>query len=122
MTQREEQQSARGLTRQSLSQNAPRVSIVGPAHLPPQDTPTRDGAGALLVELQAVLLLSRPRKPQQIPRLLLVSETSRRGCRTLANGQTAAAAARINAQIQAKKGIQHVDVPPILAVSIPYVS
>lgn len=29
----------------------------------------------------------------------------------------AAAAARINAQIQAKKGIQHVDVPPIRAVS-----
>lgn len=38
----------------------------------------------------------------------------------------AAAAARINAQIQAKKGIQHVDVPPIRSVrpptSIPYVS
>ena len=30
----------------------------------------------------------------------------------------AAAAARINAQIQAKKGIQHVDVPPIRSVSI----
>ncbi len=30
----------------------------------------------------------------------------------------AAAAARINAQIQAKKGIQHVDVPPIRAVRI----
>lgn len=28
----------------------------------------------------------------------------------------AAAAARINAQIQAKKGIQHVDVPPITSV------
>ncbi|MCJ1412532.1 hypothetical protein MMC19_006627 [Ptychographa xylographoides] len=31
----------------------------------------------------------------------------------------AAAAARINAQIQAKKGIQHVDVPPIRAVASP---
>ena len=31
----------------------------------------------------------------------------------------AAAAARINAQIQAKKGIQHVDVPPIRSVSFP---
>ncbi|KAL6707215.1 aconitate hydratase [Coniothyrium glycines] len=31
----------------------------------------------------------------------------------------AAAAARINAQIQAKKGIQHVDVPPIRTVSTP---
>jgi len=31
----------------------------------------------------------------------------------------AAAAARINAQIQAKKGIQHVDVPPIRATSSP---
>jgi hypothetical protein len=32
----------------------------------------------------------------------------------------AAAAARINAQIQAKKGIQHVDVPPIRSVSDMY--
>lgn len=31
----------------------------------------------------------------------------------------AAAAAKINAQIQARKGIQHVDVPPIRAVSPP---
>jgi hypothetical protein len=31
----------------------------------------------------------------------------------------AAAAARINAQIQAKKGIQHVDVPPIRSVCPP---
>ena len=31
----------------------------------------------------------------------------------------AAAAARINAQIQAKKGIQHVDVPPIRSVRLP---
>lgn len=31
----------------------------------------------------------------------------------------AAAAARINAQIQAKKGIQHVDVPPIRSVGSP---
>ena len=30
---------------------------------------------------------------------------------------TAAAAAKINAQIQAKKGIQHVDVPPIKSTS-----
>jgi len=30
----------------------------------------------------------------------------------------AAAAARINAQIQAKKGVQHADVPPIRAVSL----
>jgi hypothetical protein len=32
---------------------------------------------------------------------------------------TAAAAAKINAQLQAKKGIQHVDVPPIRSVSLP---
>lgn len=31
----------------------------------------------------------------------------------------AAAAAKINAQLQAKKGIQHVDVPPIRSVIIP---
>lgn len=30
----------------------------------------------------------------------------------------AAAAAKINAQIQAKKGIQHVDVPPIRSVGL----
>jgi hypothetical protein len=30
----------------------------------------------------------------------------------------AAAAAKINAQLQAKKGIQHVDVPPIRSVNI----
>lgn len=35
---------------------------------------------------------------------------------------TAAAAAKINAQIQAKKGIQHVDVPPIRAVYRPLMS
>ena len=34
----------------------------------------------------------------------------------------AAAAARINAQIQAKKGIQHVDVPPIRNVSLVHAS
>jgi hypothetical protein len=32
---------------------------------------------------------------------------------TVANTVIAAAAARINAQLQARKGIQHVDVPPI---------
>lgn len=36
-----------------------------------------------------------------------------------ADNTTAAAAARINAQIQAKKGIQHVDVPPIRSMSSP---
>ena len=35
---------------------------------------------------------------------------------------TAAAAAKINAQIQAKKGIQHVDVPPIRSVYYPSTS
>jgi homoaconitase len=36
-----------------------------------------------------------------------------------AAAKAAAAAARINAQIQAKKGIQHVDVPPIRSVGSP---
>jgi hypothetical protein len=31
---------------------------------------------------------------------------------------TAAAAARINAQLQARKGIQHVDVPPVRSSSV----
>lgn len=35
---------------------------------------------------------------------------------------TAAAAAKINAQLQAKKGIQHVDVPPIRTVNISYIT
>jgi len=39
------------------------------------------------------------------------------GTKNKAAAAAAAAAARINAQIQAKKGIQHVDVPPIRSVS-----
>ena len=39
------------------------------------------------------------------------------GIKNKAAAAAAAAAARINAQIQAKKGIQHVDVPPIRSVS-----
>lgn len=39
------------------------------------------------------------------------------GLKNKAAAAAAAAAARINAQIAAKKGIQHVDVPPIRAVS-----
>jgi hypothetical protein len=35
----------------------------------------------------------------------------------MANWRTAAAAAKINAELQARKGIQHVDVPPIRSVS-----
>jgi len=35
----------------------------------------------------------------------------------LANHATAAAAAKINAQLQARKGIQHVDVPPVRSSS-----
>lgn len=42
---------------------------------------------------------------------------SNAGTKNKAAAAAAAAAARINAQIQAKKGIQHVDVPPIRAVS-----
>jgi hypothetical protein len=41
--------------------------------------------------------------------------SSSRHLQNYANMIIAAAAARINAQIQAKKGIQHVDVPPIQA-------
>jgi hypothetical protein len=41
---------------------------------------------------------------------------SNAGTKNKAAAAAAAAAARINAQIQAKKGIQHVDVPPIRAV------
>jgi hypothetical protein len=36
----------------------------------------------------------------------------------VANVGIAAAAARINAQLQARKGIQHVDVPPVRASSV----
>ncbi|KAH3917159.1 hypothetical protein HBI56_121600 [Parastagonospora nodorum] len=41
------------------------------------------------------------------------------GIKNKAAAAAAAAAARINAQIQAKKGIQHVDVPPIRSVPTP---
>jgi hypothetical protein len=41
---------------------------------------------------------------------------SNAGTKNKAAAAAAAAAARINAQIQAKKGIQHVDVPPIRSV------
>ena len=41
---------------------------------------------------------------------------SNAGTKNKAAAAAAAAAARINAQIQAKKGIQHVDVPPIRTV------
>lgn len=41
------------------------------------------------------------------------------GLKNKAAAAAAAAAARINAQIQAKKGIQHVDVPPIRSVRRP---
>lgn len=40
-------------------------------------------------------------------------------CSHSSNKLIAAAAAKINAQIQAKKGIQHVDVPPILSSASP---
>jgi homoaconitase len=44
---------------------------------------------------------------------------SNAGTKNKAAAAAAAAAARINAQIQAKKGIQHVDVPPIRAAPTP---
>lgn len=40
-------------------------------------------------------------------------------CLQVANESSAAAAAKINAQLQARKGIQHVDVPPIRNASPP---
>lgn len=44
------------------------------------------------------------------------SDSPAAGTKNKAAAAAAAAAARINAQIQAKKGIQHVDVPPIRSV------
>lgn len=69
-------------------------------------------AGLQLIQLQ--LPVGTPNSNQHIaistPTLLwLVLDTN--------NIITAAAAARINAQLQARKGPQHVDVPPVKSVS-----
>ena len=88
-------------------------------------------------ELEAPLAMSlgvrtqirRRNQPLQTPQLLLVRSTAVHSIRLVfivplpsRNRLTdcvwiAAAAAKINAQLQAKKGIQHVDVPPIRSVS-----
>ncbi|KAH7380011.1 hypothetical protein BKA66DRAFT_465525 [Pyrenochaeta sp. MPI-SDFR-AT-0127] len=47
------------------------------------------------------------------------SDSPAAGLKNKAAAAAAAAAARINAQIQAKKGIQHVDVPPIRSAPTP---
>jgi hypothetical protein len=73
-----------------------------------------------LQELQ-VVQRPNPRSPPRIRRLLQVrSAISSHLDATLADiSILAAAAAKINAQIQAKKGIQHVDVPPIQSTLSP---
>jgi hypothetical protein len=59
----------------------------------------------------------RERSPPAVPREDTDSPSSA-STKNKAAAAAAAAAARINAQIQAKKGIQHVDVPPIRSVRL----
>lgn len=56
---------------------------------------------------------------RQLVRFTFADREEVRCCYITNSGNLAAAAAKINAQLQAKRGIQHVDVPPIRSVSSP---
>jgi hypothetical protein len=115
-----EARNALVLIRLSPNQSGPLVSIVGHDHLPRPDILIRDAVEVLLAGPQVVQLPSRPERLHWIPPLLLVSLGEIMFYqKSLLMLRVAAAAAKINAQIQAKKGIQHVDVPPIRAVLHP---
>jgi hypothetical protein len=58
-------------------------------------------------------------RPASIDPAAAAGEDKHSNFRDEANNLAAAAAAKINAQIQAKKGIQHVDVPPIRSTLSP---
>lgn len=80
----------------------------------------QDEAGALSRELLIVqlrILRRRLRLIQQLQQVCLAESYYSQKKRLTFS--TAAAAAKINAQIQAKKGIQHVDVPPIRSTLSP---
>ena len=104
--------SVRVLTKKTQSRGARRDSTADLDHRR-RDAP-REENGVLSVKMGHRKLKS--------PRMRLLLLVSTHAIDQLANAQpdpsnTAAAAARINAQLQARKGIQHVDVPPIKSSS-----
>lgn len=110
-------QSARVSTELSLSQRG-RPDLTGARALPQRGGQSQDGAGVRWEGVQAALAQSlRILVVWILLRLQVRKPNIQFGRKT--NKLTAAAAAKINAQIQAKKGIQHVDVPPILSPSGP---
>lgn len=105
-------QSGPASTRPSPSRREPRDSTGGRALLPP-DGPTLAVTGALFLETASRRSLLWTLPPLQVTHSL-PCVPPRAEANSPANSRyTAAAAAKINAQLQAKKGIQHVDVPPI---------
>jgi hypothetical protein len=87
--------------------------IVALDHLPPE-TRLQNEVEAHLAKNLLALLPGRQRLllPIQLPLLVSVlTFINKRSCTDIS--VLAAAAARINAQIQSKRGVQHVDVPPI---------
>jgi hypothetical protein len=116
MTLSDAQQSARASTKRSL----PDLRDLTDArdHLqPPSRNP--DVAEALFQEA-LIVQLQRPRNLDLIRPLLQVGLSKDFfKVEHKADISIAAAAAKINAQIQAKKGIQHVDVPPIRSTLSP---
>jgi hypothetical protein len=115
MTRSDAPRSARALIRLSPTQRGRQDSTGARGH-PQRGSRSQDEAGVLLEELQVVLAQRLRRLAVLILRLQQVRiDTTPHNCRDEANKLAAAAAAKINAQIQAKKGIQHVDVPPIMS-------
>jgi hypothetical protein len=119
MTRSDAPRSARALIRPSPSQRGRQDSTGARGH-PQRGSRSQDEAGVLVEELQVVLARRLRRLAVLILRLQQVrieppSPCAHNNCRDGANTLAAAAAAKINAQIQAKKGIQHVDVPPIMS-------
>lgn len=115
------QQSVRASIKRSLSRREPQGSIdVRDHHLR-----ERQMQGEAGLPLAAVLLIARLRNLQrkEVQIQLLQQVHTHPGTMLhkylLIEYTIAAAAAKINAQIQAKKGIQHADVPPIRAAESP---
>lgn len=109
--------SGRASTRPSQNLESPLVSIDA-RDLHPPGTPN---PGAVAAHLESpVTLLQLERKAVQLLILLLQQVRCEKKGLPIWNPAdclTAAAAAKINADLQARKAIQHVDVPPIQSVS-----
>lgn len=115
------QQSVRASIKRSRSRREPQGSIdVRDHHL--RERQMQDEAG---LPLAVVLLVARPQNLQRREGQIQQQQQVHAHLGTvlheylLIEYPIAAAAAKINAQIQAKKGIQHADVPPIRAAESP---